>query len=93
MKKKKGKSKNKKDDLWAEAKQRCRLNMEDIRMAKEMGLNPRSIIKNIPSPSERWKTPVKIWIREMYEKRRNNKIKNVQPNEIGKTNRHRRSVN
>ena len=39
-------------------------------MAKEMGLNPKSLIKNIPSPKEQWKQPVKIWIREMYEERK-----------------------
>ena len=55
--------------LWVEAKRRCRLNNEDIRMAKEMGLNPRSLIKNIPSRSEPWKSPVRDWIREIYEKR------------------------
>ena len=38
-------------------------------MAKEMGLNPRSLIKNIPSRTEPWKLPVKDWIREMYQKR------------------------
>ena len=38
-------------------------------MAKEMGLNPRSLIKNIPSKSEQWKLPVKDWIHEMYQKR------------------------
>lgn len=37
-----------KSELWAEAKKKCRLNEEDIRMAKEMGLNPKSLIKNIP---------------------------------------------
>lgn len=57
------------DALWAEAKRRCRLNREDVRMAKEMGLNPRSLIKNIPSKSEPWKLPVKDWIHEMYRKR------------------------
>jgi len=59
----------KRDALWAEAKRRCRLNREDIRMAKEMGLNPRSLIKNIPSQSEPWKLPMKDWIHEMYRKR------------------------
>lgn len=49
---KKKKQTNKRDALWAEAKKRCRLSMEDVRMAKEMGLNPRSLIKNIPSKSE-----------------------------------------
>lgn len=69
MAKKNTKPKNKKDALWIEAKRKCRLNMEDIRMAKEMGLNPRSLIKNIPSKSEQWRLPVKEWIREMYQKR------------------------
>ncbi len=49
-----------KPELWAEAKKKCRLNEEDIRMAKGMGLNPKSLIKNIPSPREQWKQPVKI---------------------------------
>lgn len=62
-----------KPELWAEAKKKCRLNEEDIRMAKEMGLNPKSLIKNIPSPREQWKQPVKIWIREMYEERHRKK--------------------
>lgn len=36
-------------------------------MAKEVGLNPRSLIKNIPSPNQRWKLPVKQWIHKLYE--------------------------
>lgn len=67
MTKKKKKQLNKKDVLWAEA--RCRLDADDVRMAKEMGLNPRSLIKNIPSKTEQWKLPVKNWIRKMYRKR------------------------
>lgn len=59
---------DKRDALWAEAKRRCRLNQEDIRMAKEMGLNPRSLIKNIPAKSEPWKEPVKGWIHEIHHK-------------------------
>ena len=61
---------NKKDRLWIEAKQRCRLNTDEIRMAKTLGLNPRNLIKNIPSQSQPWKLPVKVWIRELYQKRR-----------------------
>lgn len=38
-------------------------------MAKEMGLMPKSLIKNIPSPKQQWKAPVKVWIREMYAER------------------------
>ncbi|HWQ42860.1 MAG TPA: hypothetical protein VN456_12610 [Desulfosporosinus sp.] len=59
----------KKDAEWVEAKRKCRLNEETVKMAKEMGLNPRSLIKNIPSPSEQWKAPVSIWVREMYQER------------------------
>ncbi|WP_084268629.1 hypothetical protein [Oceanobacillus damuensis] len=58
--------KNNKSD-WAEAKKRCRLNQADIQMAKELGLKPKSLIKNIPAPNQQWKAPVKIWIRDLYE--------------------------
>src|SRR5204863_8865108 len=43
--------------------------MEDIRMAKALGMSPKTLMKNNPSPSQRWKLPVKEWIRELYEKR------------------------
>ena len=69
MAKKKKQPKNKRDRLWIEAKRRCRLNDNDIRIAKELGLNPRSLIKNIPSKTEQWKLPVKDWIHQMYQKR------------------------
>ena len=59
----------KKDEKWAEAKKKCRLNDETLKMAREMGLNPRSLIKNIPNPSQQWKAPVSTWIREMYQER------------------------
>lgn len=35
-----------------------------------MGLNPKSLIKNIPSKNEMWKAPVKDWINDIYEKRK-----------------------
>ncbi len=56
-------------ELWIEAKKRCKLNEEEIQMAKGMGLNPKSLIKNIPNKNEQWKAPVRIWIRDMYEER------------------------
>lgn len=56
------------DPEWAKAKQVCRLNMEDIRMAKELGISPRSLMKNNPSKSQQWKLPVKFWIRDLYDK-------------------------
>lgn len=55
--------------LWAEAQRRCRLSDEAVRMAKELGLSPRSLFKNIPSPKEQWKAPVEGWVRGIYEKR------------------------
>ncbi|TNJ62660.1 hypothetical protein FE784_29470 [Paenibacillus hemerocallicola] len=55
-----------KDEAWADAKKRCRLNDEDIRMAKELGMTPKSLTKNIPSPSEQWKAPVREWIRDLH---------------------------
>ena len=48
---------------------KCRLGEEEIRMAKEMGFNPQSLIRNIPNKKEMWKAPVKDWIHDMYEKR------------------------
>lgn len=60
---------NKKDAEWEEAKKKCRINTETLNMAKEMGLNPRSLIKNIPNKSEQWKSPVSVWIQDMYEER------------------------
>lgn len=57
------------EQLWQDAKKKCRLNDEDIARAKRLGLNPRSLIKNIPSRSEPWKAPLKVWLQEMEDKR------------------------
>ena len=66
----KKKSKNKQDNIgWAEVKRRCRLNAEDVRMAKELGFNPKSLVKNIPSKNQPWKMPVKDWIRDLHNKK------------------------
>jgi hypothetical protein len=58
-----------KDDLWKEAKKRCRLNTETVQMAKRLGLNPKSLIKNIPNKSQSWKKPVYLWIKDMFYER------------------------
>jgi hypothetical protein len=65
------------DPMWAKAKQVCRLNMEEIQMAKEVGLSPKALMKNQPSPSQRWKLPVKLWIRELHGKRFGSRAKAV----------------
>ena len=57
------------EQMWQDAKQKCRLNNDDIALAKRLGLNPCSLIKNIPNKSEPWKAPVKDWLHEIDEKR------------------------
>jgi len=56
---------------WQEAKRKCRLNAEDIALAKRLGLNPRSLIKNIPSKNETWKATVHVWLHDIEAKRQN----------------------
>ena len=58
------------EEDWRQAKRLCRLSAEEVRMARELGLNPRNLVKNIPSPSQRWKMPVREWVRELYFKRK-----------------------
>jgi hypothetical protein len=62
-------ARHQKENEWKAAKKRCRLNDEEVSMAKELGIGPRSLIKNIPSPSQRWKLPVKEWVRNLYSKK------------------------
>lgn len=50
-------------------KKRCRLNEADIQMVKELGMTPKGVFKNIPAPNQQWKALVKVWIRDMYEKK------------------------
>jgi len=54
---------------WLKAKRLCRLSDDEVRMARELGIGPRALIKNIPNPKERWKAPVGVWIRELYAKK------------------------
>lgn len=62
--------KNKNAATWAEAKTKCRMNMEDVEMAKQLGLSPRTLIANNSSTrQELWKSPTRYWVREMYEER------------------------
>ena len=57
------------DNAWAEAARRCRLSPANVRMAKELGFKPRSVLKNQPSPQQPWKAPVAEWVRDLYAKR------------------------
>ena len=56
------------DEDWAAAKRKCRLSVEEVRMARELGLNPRKLSKHVPSPAQPWKLPVGEWVRELYGK-------------------------
>ena len=67
------------EEEWKKAKKLCRLSNEDIRMARELGMGPRGLIKNIPSPSQRWKAPVAVWIRDLYEKKFGRKAAKLPP--------------
>ena len=58
-----------KEESWREAQRRCRLSDEEVRMAKELGFQPKSLIKNIPARSQQWKSPVNEWVRSLYEQK------------------------
>ena len=40
---------------WQKAKKKCGLIESEVRMAKELGLSPDTLIHNIPSGKEKWK--------------------------------------
>ena len=46
------------EQMWQNAKKKCRLNDADIALAKRLGLTSQSLIKNIPSKNEPWNAPV-----------------------------------
>ena len=61
---------DKKAAKWADAKKKARLSVEEVAMAKELGLSPQTVIANNSSTrSEKWKAPTKEWIRDLYDQR------------------------
>jgi hypothetical protein len=54
---------------WGEAKRLCRLNQNDIKMAKNLGFGPDGLIRSRPDPKQKWKLSVKDWIRELHSER------------------------
>ena len=38
-------------------------------LQKKLGINPKSLMKNVPNNSEPWKAPVGAWLREIDAKR------------------------
>ncbi len=60
----------KQQELWTEAKKKCRMTQEEIEKAQALGLNPKKLLANHTScKQERWKAPVGEWIQDIYEKR------------------------
>lgn len=58
-----------KDQDWAEVKRRCHMSEEGIKMARELGFAPRTLLSSQASlRSEPWKGPVEDWVRSLYEK-------------------------
>ena len=71
----------KKTEEWEYVKKKCRLNDKTISMAKELGINPRTILKNMPNEAEKWKAPVDQWIEDMYEKEKTKAAKKAKNRE------------
>ena len=60
------------EERWQEAKRKCRLTTEEIELVKRLGLNPKSLIKNIPNKNQQWKAPVGEWLRDIEATRNEN---------------------
>ena len=45
------------EQMWQNAKKKCRLNDADIALAKRLGLTSQSLIKNIPSKKRALERP------------------------------------
>jgi hypothetical protein len=54
---------------WPEAKKLCRLNQNDITMAKSLGFQPDTLVRARPDPKQKWKLQVKEWIHELHFKK------------------------
>ncbi len=54
---------------WPEAIKLCRLNPNDVEMAKRLGFRPDALIRVRPCPKDKWKLPVNLWVRELYSER------------------------
>jgi hypothetical protein len=57
------------DNDWIKAKRRYHLTDEHIRMAKELGMNPRKFGSLANHKQEKWKAPLPQFIEELYFKR------------------------
>lgn len=58
-----------KEKEWKEAKKRHRLSEAQVRMARELGMAPKSLRKLDNHRQEPWKLPLREFIESQYEKR------------------------
>ena len=54
---------------WIDARQRHRLSHAQVQMARELGLNPKSLDKMDNHHQEPWKAPLPEFIEELYARR------------------------
>ena len=65
----KQKKPDRKTQEWNEAAKRHRLSPAQVRMARELGLNPKKIGGMDNHRQEPWKMPLKEFIKYLYDKR------------------------
>lgn len=61
--------------LWAKTKKKYKLSAEHIKMAKELGLNPKKFGGLGNHKQQPWKAPLPDFIEHIYEKRQHKKRK------------------
>ena len=54
---------------WIDARKRHHLSHAQVQMARELGLNPKKLGKIDNHKQEPWKTPLPVFIEEIYTKR------------------------
>jgi hypothetical protein len=55
--------------VWVDARNRFRLSHAQIRMARELGLNPKKLGSLANHDQERWKSPLPTFIEDLYFER------------------------
>ncbi len=53
---------------YQKAKNKCRLDSHELRMAIELGISAEKLLSMIPHRNEPWKDPVALRIRRLYDK-------------------------
>ncbi len=54
---------------WVEAKKKFHLSDVHIQMARELGMNPKKLGGLANHKQEKWKSPLPIFIEDLYQKR------------------------